>query len=211
MEKKVAVTIWAMALAFFVQAQDSAKTESDFHDMFISGFYNHLHDGFQYGMGIAGAYYKNVYAETRYNYEDIKTFSVLAGYSFGNEDKAFQWELVPMAGFCVGNTNAFLPALETNFIYKKLTLYSENEYAIDMNSKADNFFYSWSELTYKITDWLQPGTVAQRTRLYQTGREIDRGFMVVSEFLPKASFTAYLFDPFDKSSIFFVLSLTYNF
>jgi hypothetical protein len=194
-----------------IYAQDSIKQSPKFHDAFISGFFNHLNDGYNYGMGIAGAYYKNVYAEARWNYEDLNTFTILGGYSFSNDEHAVEWELVPMAGFAMGNFNAFIPAFEMNFTYKKLNLYSESEYAISFDSKSEDYFFMWNEMTYAIKPWFQPGIVVQRTRLFKSQREIDRGFMLNAEILSKFTLTGYLFDPFDKDRIFYVIALNYDF
>jgi DNA-binding NtrC family response regulator len=45
---------------------------------------------------------------------------------------------------------------------------------------SDSFFYNWSELTIAPWDWVRFGMVTQRTRLYDSDREIQRGFLVGS-------------------------------
>lgn len=198
-------------LADVARTQDSTQESKDFHDAFLSGYFNYLNDGTAYGMGIAGAYYRNLYVEARYNYEDLQTFSLFTGYSFSNDQHALSWELIPMVGLAFGNTNAVLPGLEASLGYKKLSFNTQSEYAISFSGKEDNFFYTWSEFTYTIVPWLDPGIVVQRSKLYKTGREIDRGFMVNSNFLSRATLSGYLFDPFDPERRFFVLGLNYTF
>ena len=211
MQKKLFLFLPGLLLAILLHAQDSTKKISNFHDAFISGYFNHLNDGSNFGMGIAGAYYKNLYVETRWNYEDLQTFTLLGGYSFSNDQHNFQWELIPMLGFAAGNTNAVIPALKLDLSYKKLGLYSDLEYAFSVDDKSSNYFYVWSEFTYAVKDWFQPGLVAQRTRLFKTAREIDRGFMINSNFLARLTLSGYLFDPFDKGKTFYVLGLNYAF
>jgi len=41
-----------------------------------------------------------------------------------------------------------------------------------------SFFYNWADFTYSRRDWLWLGTSAQRTRLYQTDLDIQRGLLV---------------------------------
>ncbi|ULQ53302.1 hypothetical protein [Flavihumibacter fluvii] len=192
-------------------AQDSLIKTSAFHDGYVNGFFNYLNDGSIYGMGITGGYYHNIYAEARYNYEDLQTFSLFAGYSFSNDRHAVEWELIPMAGFAMGNTKAFLPGMEATLQYKRFNFTTQTEYAVNLENKTDNFFYTWSEFTYTILPWLEPGIVVQRSKLYKSGREVDRGLMLNAVFLPKATASAYFFDPFDPSRRFFIIGLNYSF
>ena len=60
----------------------------------------------------------------------------------------------------------------------KLELYSQGEYVFDTTDSSESSFYNWSELTLAPADWFRFGMVTQRTRLYQTDREIQRGFLV---------------------------------
>jgi hypothetical protein len=203
--------LFYMAFTFVALAQDSTANKKAIHDVFFSGYFNHLNDGTNYGMGIAGGYYRNMYAEARYNYEDLQTASLFAGYSFSDDAHAVNWELIPMLGIAFGNTKAILPGLTTNLSYKQINFSSQNEYAFDLDDEQSNFFYSWSELTYTLKPWFEPGIVAQKSKLYKTGREIDRGFMINSNFLPKSTLSAYLFDPFDQERRFYLLGLSFQF
>jgi hypothetical protein len=211
MQKRALFILTLLSLILLAYSQDSTKKTSNFHDVFASGYFYHLNDGTNYGMGIAGVYYKNVYVETRWNYEDLETFTLLGGYSFSNDQSTFQWELIPMFGFATGNTDAVIPALKIDLGYKKFGFYSDAEYAVSLEDKSSNYFYMWSEFTYAIKGWFQPGIVAQRTRLFKTAREIDRGFMINSNFLPRLTLSGYLFEPFEKDKTFYSFGLNFAF
>ena len=84
--------------------------------------------------------------------------------------------------------------LEYNVTYKKIELYSENEYLFDTGAKAGNFFYTWTQLTYSPVEWFKIGYVIQRTRAYQTPLDLQRG-LLIGFIHKKVSFTTHVFDP----------------
>jgi hypothetical protein len=58
-------------------------------------------------------------------------------------------------------------------------------------------------------EWFKVGMVTQRTRLYQTDRDIQRGLLVGLSY-KKVSFTTYVFNP-DESRPTIVLAAGVNF
>jgi hypothetical protein len=118
-----------------------------------------------------------LHLEARYNYEDLDTASAWVGYTFSTCD-ALTFEVTPMLGGVFGNTTGIAPGFELTLGYRGLELYSEGEYVFDTSDSSGSFFYSWSELTFAAVDWLRFGLVAQRTRVYQTGLDIQRGLLV---------------------------------
>ncbi len=118
-----------------------------------------------------------LHLEARYNYEDLETFSGWVGYNFSG-GKNFEYTITPMVGGVVGLTSGIAPGLEFTITHKKFELYNESEYIFDVETTENNFFYSWTDLTYSPTDWLSVGLSAQRTRLYQTDLDIQRGLLV---------------------------------
>jgi len=140
----------------------------------------------------------NLHLEARYNYEDLKTFSGWVGYNFyGGED--FEYFITPMVGGAVGRTNGIAPGLEL----------SESEYLFDLESSENNFFYSWTDLTYSPLDWLWFGISGQRTRLFQTDLEIDRGFTLGASF-KNLQVSGYLYEVF-TNDFFFMISFIADF
>lgn len=118
-----------------------------------------------------------LHLEARYNYEGKKTASAWIGYRFSTGE-TFQLEVIPMLGGVFGDTDGVAPGLELSLSYKKLDFYSEAEYVFASAGKDESLFYAWSELGFSPTAWLRLGLAGQRTRLYQTELELQRGFFV---------------------------------
>lgn len=115
-----------------------------------------------------------LHLEGRYNYEDLHTLSLFAGYTMrvGN---ALRWDVTPMIGFAFGATSGFIPALEFTLTYGAFEWYNESEYVLITDEGDENYFYAWSELNYYPLDWLSVGLIVTRTRLYETDLEVQSG------------------------------------
>ena len=117
--------------------------------------------------------------ETRYNYEDRDSVSFFVGANF-EFGKKVKLALTPMLGGLVGETDGIIPALEADLTIGLFEAYGEAEYVFDLDDSSSKFFYMWSELSLWPTEWLRAGVVTQRTRVYQTERDIQRGLLVGS-------------------------------
>ena len=133
-----------------------------------------------------------LHLEARYNYEDHKTGSVWAGYNFSGGDK-LSWSITPMVGGVFGQTAGVAPGYQWTLDYKKLAFSSTGEYVIDTKDSSASYFYTWSELSYSPVDWLRAGIAIQRTKVYHTGLDIQRGFLVGFS-RKKIDFTTYVFN-----------------
>jgi hypothetical protein len=134
-----------------------------------------------------------LHLEARYNYEAHDTGSAWAGYNFAGGQKLV-WEITPMLGGVFGEKTGIAPGYKGSLRWWKLELYSESEYVFDTGDSTDSFFYNWSELSIAPLDWLRLGLAVQRTRLYQTDREIQRGFLIGVSW-KEVSLTTYVFNP----------------
>jgi hypothetical protein len=134
-----------------------------------------------------------LHLETRYAYEDRKSLSFFAGvnFEFGKDVKL---ALTPMIGGLVGQVDGVIPALEADFTVWRVEAYGEAEYVFDLNDSDSKYFYMWSELSVRPTEWLRAGLVTQRTRVYRTERDIQRGPLVGVSF-SKIDATFYFFNP----------------
>jgi hypothetical protein len=134
-----------------------------------------------------------LHLETRYAYEDRKSLSFFAGvnFEFGKDVKL---ALTPMIGGLVGDVDGVIPAAELDFTVWRFEAYGEAEYVFDLNDSDSKFFYMWSELSVRPTEWLRAGLVTQRTRVYRTERDIQRGPLVGVSF-SKIDATFYWFNP----------------
>jgi hypothetical protein len=148
-----------------------------------------------------------LHLEARYNYEDMNTFSAWFGYNFSGGNN-FQYTITPMLGGIVGNTNGIAPGLEFVFEFYGFELYSESEFVFDFNDHEYDFFYNWMDFTYSPLDWLWFGLSAQRTRLYQTDLEIQRGLIIGGGY-KWFGLTGYLYNlGFDDPYLILSLSIT---
>ena len=134
-----------------------------------------------------------LHLESRYHYEGSRSLSAFVGWNL-ELGKTVKLELTPMFGGVVGRTDGVIPALEMDFTWRRLELYSEGEYVIDLGDRSNRFLYNWSELSVWAMEWLRAGLVTQRTLVFRTPREIERGFLVGAT-ASKVEGTFYLFNP----------------
>jgi len=149
-----------------------------------------------------------LHLETRYNYEDRDSVSLFAGANFEFGDKV-SFTLTPMLGGLAGTTDGIVPAFEASLSVSKLEAYAEAEYVFDLGDSSSNYFYMWSEVSLWPTEWLRAGLVTQRTRVYQTERDIQRGLLVGFSYR-KLDGTVYFFNP-GSDDHFTVVSLGVSF
>lgn len=136
-----------------------------------------------------------LHLEARYNYEAQDTASAWVGYNLsGGEEWA--WEFTPMFGVVFGDTDGVAPGYKGSLAWKRLELYSEGEYVFDTHDSSDSYFYNWSELTLAPVDWCRFGIVTQRTRAYDTDRDVQRGLLAGVSF-ECVDVTAYVLNPDD--------------
>jgi hypothetical protein len=105
-----------------------------------------------------------------------------------------------MLGGVFGDTTGVAPGYTGSLSWWRLELYSEGEYLFDSGDSSDSFFYNWSEFTYSPIDSFRFGIVAQRTRAYESNRDIQRGLLVGFTF-KDLDLTAYVFNPDDGDPI----------
>jgi hypothetical protein len=149
-----------------------------------------------------------LHLEARYNYEALDTGSAWVGYNFSGGEK-LAWEFTPILGGVFGEMTGVAPGYKGSLSWWKLELYSEGEYVFDPGNSSNSFFYNWSELTLAPVEWFRFGMVTQRTRLYETDRDIQRG--VLAGFSYKAvDLSAIVFNP-DESKPTLVFAVAFTF
>ena len=149
-----------------------------------------------------------LHLEARYNYESLETGSAWLGVNFSG-GKRVEWEFTPMLGGVFGDTTGIAPGFKGAIRWRQLELYGENEYVVDAGDHSDSFFYNWSELTLAPADSFRFGLVTQRTRVYQTEREIQRGVMA-SFSVKRVTLSGYVFNPDeDKPRFVFAFAVTF--
>jgi hypothetical protein len=167
-----------------------------------------LPDAADYGQPTLTADRERLHLEARYNYENLHTGSLWLGYNLHFGD-ALAFELTPILGVAFGDTDGVAPGYRASLTWRRLDLSSESEYLFDAGNSADSFLYTWSELGWSPRDWLRLGLVVQRTKVYQTEFDVQRGFLL-GVACKKASLTGYVFNP-DASKPTVVLGLSLAF
>jgi hypothetical protein len=149
-----------------------------------------------------------LHLEARFNYEDHGTGSAWFGGTFSTGERV-TLEVTPMIGAVFGNTAGIAPGYELSLGWRALALYSEAEYVIDTADSADSFLYTWSELTVSPAEWYRFGLVVQRTKVYDTEFDSQRGLMAGVSW-KHAEVTAHVFNPdASRPTVVVGLSLEY--
>jgi hypothetical protein len=133
-----------------------------------------------------------LHLEARYNDEALETGSLWAGYNF-SAGKKLVLDVTPMVGSVFGNLNGVAPGYLITLTYKRVQLYSQGEYVFDTQSRGNSFFYNWNQITYSLLNWLEVGLVTQRTRVYHTSLDVQRGVLVGFSY-KKLHFTTNVFN-----------------
>jgi len=184
-----------MTLAAPAYAQNAPAADARTWEFFASAYTYIIPEASNYVQPTFTADRGRLHLEARYNYEAQKTGSAWIGVNFSGGETV-EWELTPMFGAVFGEVDGVAPGYKGSISWRRLSLYSESEYVIDTADTSESFFYNWSELTYSITESLRAGLVIQRTRAYQTDRDVQRGLIVAYSWR-RAEFTFCLFNPDD--------------
>jgi hypothetical protein len=195
-----------LALAVLVLACPASAEEWSFA---LSGFVFDPPDESSYFSPIFYADRGALHLEARYNYEDRETGSVFIGRNFEVGENV-TLTAVPMFGLVLGSNQGVAPGAEVEIAWRRLALYAESEYVFDLEESDDSFLYTWLEATVAPVEWLRFGLVAQRTRTYETGLDVQRGLLVeVSR--GSLSFGFHWFNPDRKEDQIFAYAVGYEF
>lgn len=148
---------------------------------------------------------KKWYAEGRYNYEELKTFSFYVGKTFSKK-KDFSYSLTPLLGGALGNFNGVSTGINMDLDYSNFFFSLQTQYSLSTDRRTENFFYNWSELAYQPLNWIYGGVSVQQTQLYNTETVFEPGFLVGFCF-KNLTIPLYTFAPFKKSR-YYMLGLT---
>jgi hypothetical protein len=133
-----------------------------------------------------------LHLEARYNYEALNTGSLWLGYnlSFG---RTLVLDVTPMLGGVFGDLTGVAPGYTASLSWHRLSLSSQGEFVFDTGNSTGSYFYTWSELSYSLLPWFRAGLVVQRTKLYHTNLDIQRGLLVGFNY-KSLEFTTYMFN-----------------
>jgi hypothetical protein len=208
---KYFIPLFFISMPFFAKAQigeipPSGDSTTSPWSFAASGYY-YILPGLTNTLTLIGtADYKSIHLEPRYNYEGEHTGSVFAGWKFEAKGK-IELTVTPMAGIVFGDLHGAAPGLELEVAYQLFDFYSESEYLIDFEDHQSNYFYTWTELGISPFHSFRTGISAQRTRLYQTGLDLQRGVFAEYAFW-KLTVGVHYFNPF-TTDYFFITSLNF--
>jgi hypothetical protein len=152
---------------------------------------------------------KGIYAELRYNYEDLNTVSVYGGKTFAG-GKTLQFSVTPMVGFAVGQFNGVSIATNTEVEWRSIYLSSQTQYSIATQVGEPDFFFTWSELGYNISRHLYGGFAIQYTK-QQAFSDTEPGIVLGFNFR-NFSIPVYAFSPLSSNPNFIIgLNYVFNF
>jgi len=157
---------------------------------------------------IGYADHKALHLEARYNYEDENAVSLFGGYrlDFGHQ---VSFGITPMLGVLIGPTNGLIPGLEVEIAWKKLDFYSESEYVLDLGDGDGHYFYTWAEMAISPLNHWRTGISVNRTRLYETELDLQRGAFVQYAF-SRIRTGFHYFNPFtDEDFILVTLAIAF--
>jgi hypothetical protein len=149
-----------------------------------------------------------LHLEARYNYEAIKTGSVWLGYNF-SVGKKLLLEATPMLGGVVGDITGIAPGYALALSYEQIEFFTQGEYFFDAETRAGNFFYTWSELSYSPVTWFRAGIAIDRTKALGSNVDVRRGPLIGLRY-KKIDFTTYWLSPGSRDATF-IFSLALNF
>jgi hypothetical protein len=146
---------------------------------------------------------KKWYAEARYNYEDMETFSLYLGKTITVEKNDLKGSFVPMLGGSVGRFNGISTGLNIDMEYNKFFFSSQSQYSRSTNQYGEYFTYSWSEVGYQSFKWLYAGLSVQHTHDRVLGNDLQPGVMIGFTF-KKFTIPVYTFEPYNSGRNFIV-------
>lgn len=140
-----------------------------------------------------------LHLEARFNYEDRDTGSAWTGYNLSAGEELLL-EFTPMLGIVFGNTTGVAPGFKGSLSWRGFTLYSETEYVFNADDSGDSYLYTWSELTVAPGENWRAGLVVQRTKVYETEFDIQRGILAGFSW-ERLDVTAHVFNPDDSPTV----------
>ena len=150
---------------------------------------------------------KKWYAQVRYNYEEEGTLSVFAGKTVSGGE-TLQYTFTPLLGYSFGNFKGPSLGFDAEVEWKNFFVSSQSQYSMYIPAKDKNFFFTWSEAGYNISDRFYVGPAVQFTHT-KCEDSWEPGFLAGLNF-KNLSFPLYLFKPFQHER-YFIIGLNYEF
>lgn len=145
------------------------------------------------------------YAEARYNYEEVNTFSLYAGKTFSNDGK-FDFSITPMLGGVVGKFKGISSGVNAVVEFKDVFFSTQSQYTISFHESNADFLFSWSELGYQPWKWFFLGVTAQQTYIPEANLLESEPGVFIGFSVGMWTFPLYVFKPMTISN-YYVLGI----
>lgn len=162
-------------------------------ELAATGYWNAQKGGDAFASGIFAADRGELHLEARANYEAIHAQSAFVGWTFSWGDEV-KLEATPIAGAVRGSMQGPIAGFEAALSAGRFDYYIEAEHVSPRGASESSYNYAWSELGWRPATWLRLGAVGQRTRIYGSDRETQRGGFVQLNH-GRATLGAYWFNP----------------
>ena len=139
------------------------------------------------------------YAEARYNYEDINTFSLYLGKTFSNNNR-LTYSVTPILGGSVGRFKGISAGLNIGLEYGNAFFSGQSQYSFTTSKESVDFFYSWSEIGYLAFEWLYAGISFQHT--WSSGEFLPETALMAGFSFNRFTIPLYAFDLFNEERYF---------
>lgn len=203
---KTLLTVWLTIAGLVALAQPSDSVSWEFS---AEGMFYYFPGDEGLFLPVLRADRGKLHLEARYNYEDVRTVSGWVGYNLQGATRKIEYVFTPMAGIAGGRTQGVAAGLEFTVSMGKFELSSESEYLWDRAGSEYNFFYSWTDLTFSPKDSWYVGISGQRTKLYQTEADIQRG-LILGTSVRAWDISGYFYN-LGLDSPFFLLDVVFSF
>lgn len=170
-----------------------------------TGMYYSFRDQSDFLLVTAVAERGPLHLEARHNYEALDASSLFAGWKFSGGE-SLTYALTPILGVVFGATQGIAPGFEASAAYGAVDFYTEAEYVYDTKVGESSFTYAWSELGFSPRNWMRFGLVGQRTRVYRSDRDFQRG-VFGQAVLGEVTLGLYVLNPDDGADRVVIFSL----
>jgi hypothetical protein len=187
-------------LPFALACAGVAHGEEKSWDINATAYWNDVRGEFPFASGVITANHGALHLEGRANYEAIHAQSAFVGWTWEWKGDTLKVDATPMVGGVTGAARGPILGLESTFYWGKFDYYIEAEHVNETKEGVSSYNYAWTELGWHATEKLRIGVAGQRTRVYGTPREIQRGPLVQYTW-DKLTLSGYWMNPGESSQI----------